>query len=441
MKCKRTFTMLLAVLALLSCFGAPAAAYYDKFFETDDSKYICVMEARRNSDGSGYQDSYTYDDNGNLTEETYLETAADGSQETTVTRYYFFKESNTRKEVAKKSDKSKAVALCTFDSKGREIKTVDLYYEADGSCSKNKTTYSYDSKDRVIKTVRIQNCSGNSIKEVERYAFDSKGNETKHVYLYTDNEARNKEVYLYTYDRENRLVKAEERFFNNGALFSQNVTLYTYNKTGELITEDYSRRQSDGDDYYVTTTYTYDKKGRILQEAYVCRDANGETGSGGRTYAYDKNGNETLYESVEKTPEGVRYQERITSVYNEAGQPLKTVNTWSGTQGRGKIKTGCTYDKNGNLLKTVRIERLSDESKQISRTFNTYDKKGNLIKEVNLSRSSDGAGTDKHIIGCVYDDAGNLLKQTETLRNSDGTTEKSVFTYRYIRNPRLSAAA
>ena len=435
MKFKRVIALLLVVLSV-SAYAAPVSlAYYDKALEDENSKYICVKETRRDSDGSGYEQTFVYDKKGNLVKRVDLNIGMNGDTSKYVTKLQYDKKGRVVKEIWKDSDENRiSVTVNTYDAAGNLIKEVSTDKESDGTVTKQMTKFTYDKKGNLTKRVRIPDCTEPNHKIVFRWAFDSAGREIRTSETeYTASVAYIEETHQYTRDPQGHVLKEVAYFGGNGRT---EVTEYTYNKKGNPVTETYTSTESDGSEYHTQTVYTYDKKGRTLEEAGKWHDSDGTSGTFGNKSAYDENGNEIKYIYYETKAGAIRFQDSFSYTYDGNGHMVKCVETMMDSDGRrNKYIRSYAYDQKGNCTKEVITEHTQDGSRK-TKTLHTFDSKGHDVKTVTLYYGEKGEKLGKDTVTATYDQAGNLVREAYLTKEADGTSEKQVFTYQYIKNPK-----
>ena len=341
--------------------------YNDAFYPveyTDESgtktEYTYDNHYRVKTEKSGDETTtYTYDSKGNVI--SYVT-----SNEKNNTYYTY----NSAGKVIREQT-GNDYTYYTYDAKGNNLIIATLkkdyqgeapaLYDSSLTCF-DTTTYTYDSKGRVISEVYS---SGGSV----AYEYDSRGNVTKETNVTVENDKT-----------------------------KTTVTTYTYDDMGNLLTT-----QSEGD----SATYVYDKASRTLL-------AN-ENGECTRTI-YDNQGRtiqEIAPEDYDSTKDGLPSENTYSDanvghryVYNETtgnlDREINRLNVVTDYEyyetGEKKKETFDIYEYNynikGNLTK-VFVDGVNTLS------YN-YDEDYNLTSEVYANGQS---------IRYEYDDNGNLIKQ------------------------------
>lgn len=326
--------------------------------------------------------SFSYDENGNLIEET------DAAGHTRNFEY------NSMGQVVLETDWLGNENQYTYDAKGNLLTQTDpldfttqYEYDGRGNCTcitdKNgrKTTYTFNQANQVT---AIRNAAGGSI----RYTYDTMGR----IQLIADPKQNQTG---YTYDSVGRLTKVTNAlgdsvsyaYDNNGNLLSQTdengtVISYEYDKENRLV----SITTEAG-----VTLFTYDKLGRVVK----VRDTKGQE----ENIHYDGDGNVVSKVNKENA--------ETTYLYDEAGRLACETNALG-------VKTFYEYDAVGNCI------AITDGAKQ--RWSFTYDANGKVIKEVNPLQQEvvytyDGRGMLTAIRNAkggettyTYDGNGNCIK-------------------------------
>lgn len=184
-------------------------------------EYNVIGNLIRESHNSGtfyYENSFKYDSNNNVIEET------------------------------NKDDYGYSKHL--YDSNGNEINCIK--YGKDGSIS-YEWQYKYDSNNNRIWSYR--NYISNTSEDV--YTYDSDGNliKEKSIFTYGDEETyEHTRIYSYSYDSNGRIIEKITKDEEKNEI--TNVTRYTYDPHGNLINE--SQYNSSGEEYN-SVSYEYIK--------------------------------------------------------------------------------------------------------------------------------------------------------------------------------------
>lgn len=314
----------------------------------EENSYNLLNDKISSKDELGNEILYTYNNRGNLTKVTEVDTGYEvenkyykdenvalkiDNSDLKVKYEYDWKD-NVIKEESSKLDGTENITLKTsYDEVGNKIS------ETDGN--NNTTTYSYDSKDNLVQKT---DANGNTtIYEYDR--FDNMISETDHL--------GNKKTYVY--DLLNRLIEKKDSYGNV-------IEKLEYDEQG--------RQTKSIDANNNSIKYEYDKVDNVVKiidelesvETFEY-DANYN-----KTKHTDKNGNVTKYEYDNKnnlTKVTNALNENTLYEYDNAGNVTKL------TDGKGNI-TRYEYDKSSN--ETKKIDQLGNEEVKV------YDKNGNLIK-------------------------------------------------------------
>lgn len=258
-----------------------------------------------------------------------------------------------------------------------------VYYGITSDSVNFNVTYTYDSKDQLVKAV-----SSGDEECTETYTYDADGNLTGYKAVYSDGTLESVYTYqsgllmkeassvksgdstaysstiTYTYDSQDQVIKIEEYSIDRNSGYSYtSTTSYTYDGKGNVLTE-----HMEDSDYSYSGAYTYDAHGNVLTYKYTNSLGTGYT----VTYTYDSNEN-LLTERCAYSD----YSSSETYTYDTHGNVL--TYTYASTGGIS-YKYTCTYDSKGQLVKLV--SSGSDED-NMTCTY-SYDAHGNLIKEESL---------------------------------------------------------
>jgi len=317
------------------------------------------------SNWRGKVTTYTYDEQGNKTSETLAgdtisyqyNTQGLVSNITDANNNIQLFEYDIYGQLTKQTDGAGNAVNTTWDIRGRKLSQTDA--------NAHITTFEYDSSDRIIsKTL-----------DDRQWSYDYSANNL--IKTETD---PNENTTTYSYDRMGRLLNILNAATNNFTYsyddngnklsendFKGNLTTFIYDDTDRLIT----KTQPEGK----VTVYTYDNVGNVLSETTADRKA---------IYSYDLNRYFLTSFTGDESAQG-------------GGNPFTAATTARTVDGEGNILTET--DPNGNLT-----------------TF-TYDDFNRLLTE-------DGELGSGRII--VYDGNGNIL--SETSKNSTGNQTRT-FSY------------
>ncbi len=330
----------------------------------------------------------------------------------------------------------------TYDDKGNVLTYINV--------ADNKTVNTYDSENRLVKSVTYENASTASNSLTTRYVYDSEGNLVQTVYPHqynaeNDNLDLSNNVNEYTdttigervtYDEKGNVltyidsfgIKTVNTYDGNDNLVKSvsgdEVTRYVYNGGDNLLQVIYPDEYNPDDDNL-----------NLTAETPVDTYANQNVGD---RYTYDDDGNILTYTN--------RFGEVTTNAYNSDG------NLTSTTRFDGTV---FTYDKDGRVSKET-------YSNGLTRDF-TYSTNQTVIKAsngvnitYNLNAFGEVAeyklqnGENNKNYSYIYDANGNItsislngsLQQTftynssnELIRVDDATVNKSItYAYDYVGN-------
>ena len=228
----------------------------------------------------------------------------------------------------------------TYDAKGN----VSTYINK----ADNKTVNTYDSENRLVKTVTYENANTTANGLTTRYVYDADGNLIQ-------------TVYPHQYNAENDNLDV-----------SNGINEYTDNTIGERVTYD-----EDGnvltyiDSFGKETVNTYDKNNHLVKSV-----------SGNETTRFVYNGGDNLLQVI------------YPNQYNHDDDNLDlTAETPIDTYANANVGDRYTYDDDGNVL------TYTNQYGEV--TTNTYDADGNLTS----TAKPDGTVFD-------FDDEGRAKKET-----------------------------
>ena len=324
------------------------------------------------TDAEGNVMTYVNDDNGNVLTQTKTRVIAGVSTQETTTFEY-----DDRDRVIKTIDELGNETQTEYDLVGNEVAQIDALGR--------RTEMEYDAYRRLTKTTYPD---GTTMLNT----YDPEGN------LLTDTDRLGR-VTTYEYDNLNRLIKTTQ--------VDGSVAQTEYDAIGRVIAEidannnrtEYAydaadRRISSTDALGNVTTFTYDQDGNQLSMT----DANGNTTS----YVYNALDQkvQTTFQNASTMQEGLDALSRKTSMTDQAG-----------------VVTNYEYDKLGRLVKV--IDALSQE------TTYTYDSVGNKLTQTDaegrttiwtydaLGRAISRTLPLGQVATMRYDEVGNLIEQTD----------------------------
>lgn len=341
--------------------------YNDAFYPveyTDESgtktEYTYDNHYRVKTEKSGDETTtYTYDSKGNVI--SYIT----GNEKNNT---YYTYDSNKR---VIREQTGNDYAYYTYDSKGNNLVLATLKKDYKGEAPElydskltcfDTTTYTYDSKGRVISEVYSK---GGSV----AYEYDSRGNVTKETNVTVENDKTKTAVTTYTYDDMGNLLTTQSE---------GDSATYVYDKAGRTL-----RVTQNGE----TTRTIYDNQGRTIQEISP-EDYNSSKDGlpNANTYSDANVGHRYFYnETTGNLDREINRLDVVTDYeYYETGEKKKeSFDIYE-----------YNYNIKGNLTK-VFVDGVNTLS------YN-YDEDYNLTSEVYANGQS---------IRYEYDDNGNLIKQ------------------------------
>lgn len=231
----------------LTSSGKTTKTVYNNAFKTieytDESgtktEYTYDNHYRVKTEKSGDETTtYTYDSKGNIV--SYVT----GNEKNNT---YYTYDSNKR---VIREQTGNDYKYYTYDSKGNNLISATLkkdykgeapeLYDSSLTCF-DTTTYTYDSKGRVISEIYSK---GGSV----AYEYDSRGNVTKETNVTVENDKTKTTVTTYTYDDMGNLLTTQSE---------GDSATYVYDKAGRTL-----RVTQNGE----TTRTLYDNQGRTIQE-------------------------------------------------------------------------------------------------------------------------------------------------------------------------------
>lgn len=382
-----------------------------------------TFDARGNrtsaTDGMGNTMTYTYDELSRLTEVS----AGKDSSKTKLMQYSYdiYEEDGT---ISSKSvDANGNVSKEYVDWEGNTVRNAD---QGNGKIQAIATGYQYDKKGNVIKETytngdyKAYEYDGrNRLVQVTWYKADGTGTlQTKYTYSTSDQvltmedfrvEGSAKNRYRYTayeYDDMNQLTAQAE--YDGSEIptkdqIRERQTKYAYDKDGKLLEVTYSKTENG----VVSLQYQYNEYGWLSK---VKAKLDNRDSSTLREYLYNSDGKICEirdYPEFAVNPSGhymsKRYEfddlmrvthmeyrsslqpDRIRESYDYAYDKNSNIisesikNDWSiGAEGRANEVRTHTYDARGRLVFTEIQDRLKNESKIVTYT---YDSVGNRLSE------------------------------------------------------------
>ena len=394
----------------------------------------------------GKVESYEYDHNSRLTNETY----GDGSS---IKRTY-----DERNNLIEEKNESGNSKYYTYDNKNNLTKTIDYngdvteyFYDTKNNLIKKNypnletETYTYDSNNKVISYTNQKN-------ETEYYAYNNNGEKISYTnkfgniekYEYQNGNLSkviqsNSLIIQYYYDSLGNVIKELD---SNGK-----STQYIYDLNNNLIkeidsysnTEEYKYDKNNNKIEYRNkmggvTTYEYDNNNRLIKET-----------TGNQFKAYDYNMDDQIISEYNELNEYLNYE------YDQKGRAIKVIDNLGNIQTKG-------YDEKNNVIfekdiygsateykyneKNQLIEKTIDGVKEcyiydslnrLTKTLYqnglfeelTYDYHFNIIKKVD---------TKGVVYEYAYDNNKNLLKETKITN-----AETYIVTHTYTNNLKIKS--
>lgn len=352
----------------LTSSGKTTKTVYNDAFKTieytDESgtktEYTYDNHYRVKTEKSGDETTtYTYDSKGNIV--SYVT----GNEKNNT---YYTYDSNKR---VIREQTGNDYKYYTYDSKGNNLISATLkkdykgeapeLYDSSLTCF-DTTTYTYDSKGRVISEVYSK---GGSV----AYEYDCRGNVTKETNVTVENDKTKTTVTTYTYDDMGNLLTTQSE---------GDSATYVYDKAGRTL-----RVTQNGE----TTRTLYDNQGRTIQEiAPEDYDSSKDGLPNANTYSDANVGHRYVYnETTGNLDREINRLDVVTDYeYYETGEKKKeTFDIYE-----------YDYNIKGNLTK-VYVDGVNTLS------YN-YDEDYNLTSEVYANGQS---------IRYEYDDNNNLVRQ------------------------------
>ena len=358
--------------------------------------------------------SYTYDENGNVTEtETKSRKEGETDWQIQKTKAVYDSKGQVTKEYSPRGVKENVAAAYTYDLLGRKIKEELPQNKTDGSAGYQTVVNEYDKSGNLVETK--EQIEGDKNKEIE-YTYDKQGNL---VQVKSSLENEKAQYVQYVYDEQGNKVR---RFTGMTGPLTVTVAAvenakddagkdtFTYGgKTYAVLVT--GKKKSDT---IRETKYVYDTKNRLV--SYT--DPEGRT----ETYTYDCNSN--LTKTVDKNENTLKNtydnKNRLTErTAKEKKTGKETVHTYSyNAYGDVAVQDDTQFvygDVSGQVTKeTTKLTKNKDVVKNY-----TYDSKGNK------STFSVKAGEDTKLsLSYEYDGSSRLI----SVKDSEGNRSVS-YTY------------
>jgi|GEM_PF-1204005 len=394
---------------------------------TSISAGYTTANALETADVLSLQESYTYDDFGNMLTKTdalnnttsyeydrYANVTKVTKPNGHIVEFEYLHDRNglldTQSVKLSSTDNNPKVTSYSYNELGQitQVVSPDVTY-----------TYGYDQANRLES---ITDSRGNktltqnfSPGGLLNYVADSEGKKVAYLYdaarRITSIKAAGNEEISFAYDASGRLI---EKLFSNGTSSS-----YSYNDEYRLAT--ITNKTGTTPRVITNHIYTYDTLGRKLTSTDTINNTTKVTG-----YEYDKLGRlkavNNIINSTATREESYQYDQfnnrRVSTQLNDtakyyhydAAQQLEHINN---TSQNGTLFASYTYDNIGNLL---------TQSKEGTTTAYDYD---GLERMVGLSQTNANAQISSQQY--KYDHSGNRLSRT--IVSANGNTTVNQYTY------------
>ena len=356
------------VIKVIDPNGGETFSYYDKL----NRKTLRV-------DSEGYATEWTYDANGNVTEErrfaqklpgpittsssgsiphnwpsATVSTALNQTYQDRVTRYKY---DDLDQRIEERRENVLVFDSTTNDYSVRDS-VIKYTYSALGQVTKKTEatgdyiTYTYDAQGRLSKETRsgYTDHLNNDVSPEVRYLYNGLGDLDRTLNLGKTGSISHAYTH-FDYDRSGRLIsKTDAEGFERH---------YAYDAKGQLIRETYVR---DGNDEGIG--YEYDLEGRVISQGAIKKVGNNWV----RT---DLTEVETQYNAF-----GDVSARGVNGVFSESFDYDNAGRVWRSTAGDGTFKY-FFYDNNGNQTVSVTSDGLNIDNKSIDQIIDIWDSSAN----------------------------------------------------------------
>ena len=367
--------------------------------------------------------SYTYDENGNVTEtETKSRKEGETDWQTQKTKAVYDSKGQVTKEYSPRGVKENVAAAYTYDLLGRKVKEELPQNKTDGSAGYQTVVNEYDKSGNLVETK--EQIEGDKNKEIE-YTYDKQGNL---VQVKSSLENEKAQYVQYVYDEQGNKVRqftgmtgpltvtvaavenakddaGKDTFTYGGKTYAVLVTgkkksdtiretKYVYDTKNRLVsyTDPEGRTETYTYDCNSNLTKTVDKNGNTLKNTYDNQNRLTE-----RTAKEKKTGKETVHTYRYNAYGDVAVQDDTQFVYGDvSGQVTK--ETTKLTKNKDVVKN-YTYDSKGN--KSTFSVKAGEDTK-LSLSYE-YDGSSRLISV----KDSEG----KQAVSYAYDTEGSLSER------------------------------
>ena len=407
--------------------------------------------------------SYTYDENGNVTEtETKSRKEGETDWQTQKTKAVYDSKGQVTKEYSPRGVKENVAAAYTYDLLGRKIKEELPQNKTDGSAGYQTVVNEYDKSGNLVETK--EQIEGDKNKEIE-YTYDKQGNL---VQVKSSLENEKAQYVQYVYDEQGNKVRrftgmtgpltvtvaavenakddaGKDTFTYGGKTYAVLVTgkkksdtiretKYVYDTKNRLVsyTDPEGRTETYTYDCNSNLTKTVDKNGNILKNTYDNKNRLTE-----RTAKEKKTGKETVHTYRYNAYGDVAVQDDTQFVYGDvSGQVTK--ETTKLTKNKDVVKN-YTYDSKGNKS-TFSVKAgedtklsLSYEYDGSSRLISVKDSEGN--QAVSYAYDTEGSLSERQAANGLKTTYGyDYQNRLTSMTNETGKGVVSKYSSTYLKN-------
>ena len=407
--------------------------------------------------------SYTYDENGNVTEtETKSRKEGENDWQTQKTKAVYDSKGQVTKEYSPRGVKENVAAAYTYDLLGRKIKEELPQNKTDGSAGYQTVVNEYDKSGNLVETK--EQIEGDKNKEIE-YTYDKQGNL---VQVKSSLENEKAQYVQYVYDEQGNKVRqftgmtgpltvtvaavenakddaGKDTFTYGGKTYAVLVTgkkksdtiretKYVYDTKNRLVsyTDPEGRTETYTYDCNSNLTKTVDKNGNTLKNTYDNKNRLTE-----RTAKEKKTGKETVHTYRYNAYGDVAVQDDTQFVYGDvSGQVTK--ETTKLTKNKDVVKN-YTYDSKGNKS-TFSVKAgedtklsLSYEYDGSSRLISVKDSEGN--QAVSYAYDTEGSLSERQAANGLKTTYGyDYQNRLTSMTNETGKGVVSKYSSTYLKN-------
>ena len=407
--------------------------------------------------------SYTYDENGNVTEtETKSRKEGETDWQTQKTKAVYDSKGQVTKEYSPRGVKENVAAAYTYDLLGRKIKEELPQNKTDGSAGYQTVVNEYDKSGNLVETK--EQIEGDKNKEIE-YTYDKQGNL---VQVKSSLENEKAQYVQYVYDEQGNKVRrftgmtgpltvtvaavenakddaGKDTFTYGGKTYAVLVTgkkksdtiretKYVYDTKNRLVsyTDPEGRTETYTYDCNSNLTKTVDKNGNTLKNTYDNQNRLTE-----RTAKEKKTGKETVHTYRYNAYGDVAVQDDTQFVYGDvSGQVTK--ETTKLTKNKDVVKN-YTYDSKGNKS-TFSVKAgedtklsLSYEYDGSSRLISVKDSEGN--RAVSYAYDTEGSLSERQAANGLKTTYGyDYQNRLTSMTNETGKGVVSKYSSTYLKN-------